>query len=220
MPKTTSKSYYKRRSNKKKQYYKPMPVRRNNIFWRRGMKKAMRVISLLNVEFKQFDTGNTDAIDDAGTIYPCSNVAQGDSNVTRDGSSLKVVGLQYSLFSTIHASATSTMIRAIALIDRQTNGATFSVGNVISNTNVFDFYNLDYERRFVILNDSSFLLSQNNPGNFKNWSTKLEQHLRYNNAAGAITSLTESSIAIILISNEETNTPTIELRTRIMFVDN
>jgi hypothetical protein len=226
MVKTTNKTYYKRprktnrRSRNSKSYYKPMPQRRNNIFWRRGMNKTMRLISLLNVEFKEFNTSDVDAIDDAGMVYPCTNIGQGDTNTTRDGSSLKLVGFQYSIKFTKHASATNSLVRIIVLIDKQTNGAIYSVDDVLLNIAALSFYNLDNERRFVILDDLKLILDVNKPSIVRDFSAKLQTHLRFNNAAGAITSLTESSLSVIAISDEDTNTPTLEILTRVMFVDN
>ncbi len=49
---------------------------------------------------------------------------------------------------------------------------------------------------------------------------KLNEKIRYDNAAAAISSLTSSSYSLLVMSSEGSNYPLITLHSRLRFVDN
>ncbi len=191
----------------------------------KALKMASYLKSIVNVEFKNHDTNVQEVISTTASITQLTNIAQGDTTVTRDGSSCKIVSLMLNYFITMHASAIESIMRVIVVHDRQTNQAIYAAADLLHDTSINDALNspknLDNDRRFSILYDRCHSLSSAGTTikNFK-FYRKLALRIRYDNAAAAITSLTQNSLSIFLISNEATNTPSINFFLRLRFVDN
>lgn len=192
---------------------------------------ARQVLSLkrmVNVEFKNHDnlivTG-TNVGDATGVITQLSNIAQGDTTISRDGSQCKIVSILIKGFVEIHASATNTVVRLMLIQDKQTNEAIYATSDLLSDVSTVDSVvasrNLDNTHRFRILWDKQITLSNTGQGiKFFNFYKKVQILLRYDNAAAAITSLTQNSLSLLRISNEATNEPGIVANIRVRFIDN
>jgi hypothetical protein len=195
--------------------------RRNNIFYRRGLKKAVRLAGYLNVEFKTFDVFDTDNVTDGLTIVQLSNIAQGDTGSTRDGDSCKVVKLLLSFTAKINASATNSFVRVMLIRDDQTNGAIFTTANLLEGDEYLSPINARNTDRFVVYYDKLFALSNTGAGCVKdNMNKECSFHIQFGAATAAITSLRSKSLALCFISDESTNYPTIDYRSRLTYVDN
>ncbi len=188
---------------------------------------AKHLKSIINVEFKHltnFQT-NLSVPDAAGTIVQLTNVVQGDTSVTRDGSNIKIIsiGLDYHVIQ--HATAVSTVVRIMVIHDRQTNQALYTTGDLLADATTIDSIssprNLDNTRRFQVLYDKKHLFSDSGStvarGKFYK---KLQYKLRYDANAGTIADLTQSSLSLLVISNEPTNVPLFHGAIRLRYVDN
>ncbi len=181
---------------------------------------------IVNVEYKLIDTVTTlSAMTVAPVIIPLTNSVQGDTNITRDGSSLKIVSVSLNYFLTISSSATATVARVMLVHDRQTNqaiyNASFLIQDVTVGDNVNSPRNMDHARRFSVLYDKVHTLSSSGARvNHVRFFKPLLLKLRYDANDGTIADLTQSSLSLVFMSNEASNTSTITAFTRLRFVDN
>ncbi len=192
----------------------------------KALQMAKYLKGIVNVEFKNHDVQQTAiALSNAVTITQLTNIAQGDTTVTRDGAQCKIVSIMLNYTLQINASAAGTVIRVMLVHDRQTNQAIYTSGDLIEDTTAIDSLvsprNLDNKLRFSVLYDRVHTLSiaGNQKVNTKFYK-KLNIKLRFDNAAAAITSLTQSSLSLVNWTDEATNVPSITSFVRLRFVDN
>ena len=192
----------------------------------RALAMAKYLKSIVNVEYKVINTvGTNTAITVAPVITQLTNIAQGDSTSTRDGSNIKIVSLLWNYNIVQNASAVSTFVRCMVVHDRQTNEAIFSAADLISDVtagdNIVAPRQLDHTARFLVLYDKVHSFSDTARTNsYHQFYKKLQLKLRYDGNAGDITDLTQSSLSVVFMSNETTNTPVITHHVRLRFVDN
>ncbi len=189
---------------------------------------ARSVKALMNVEIKNFDVPLTggQTITDTALITQLSNIPSGDTTNARDGAQCKMVGIELSFV--IHQSTSSagaTLVRVMLVQDKQTNQAIYVAADLLADVTSQDIIvsprNLDNMRRFNVLFDKVFILNIN--GNtavsFKHYF-KRDIILRFDASTPSIADLTENSLSVLLVGNELTNDPTIELISRLRFIDN
>ncbi len=188
---------------------------------------AKRLKNLVNVEIKTHDAQTTsDQITDAGEIFQMSNIAQDDTTITRDGSQCKMISYELNYILEQNASSTTaTFVRILLVQDKQTNQAIFTIADLLEDETLTDHlvssYNRDNKRRFNVLYDKLHVLSKGG-NNGVAVKKKIYKNImfRFDNAAAAITSLTQNSLALVAIGSEVTNDPSLTLFGRINFVDN
>jgi len=118
-------------------------------------------------ELKFFDGANTDAtlIPAAGVIKEDSlnHIAQGNTEQNRIGRKcvLKRIQMrgQWTLPSTTTAGSSSDRVRLIVYLDRQTNGATAAVTDILESADINSYRNLANQQRFSILHDKLEVLN-------------------------------------------------------------
>jgi hypothetical protein len=192
----------------------------------KALSTAVAVKRLLNVEFKckdLHDGGLT--FSQTGTIHQISNIGQGDTENTRDGSSIKIKSLEINLCYKMHSSVTfGTVCRTILVLDTQTNSAIYVPGDVIDDITAGDSLvssrNLNNRNRFVILKDWITHLVPDKPYAHKSIYKKMNLGLTFDGTAGSIADLPSNSLSLLVFTNEATNTPTAALHSRIRFIDN
>ncbi len=213
------KRYYKKRRYKKKNY--------NN----RAIMLAKKALRMINAEYKLIDTSSIalSVPDGGGTVVQLTNIAQGTTNITRVGNGLKIASIYTKVMLHIAAAASSSQVRIMLVHDRQTNGALFATTDLLESvTNIRGLIsprNIDHIRRFTVLFDKMYILNQNiasaiSTTRYTKVYKKVDIHARYDGNAGDITDLSQSSLGLLLISNEATNVPTADVDVRIRFLDN
>ncbi len=225
--------YYKRDKHYKGRYPRYKKVKRP-MFGRldkAAYSMAKKALSLINTEFKLKDTVELGLVivDGVGVIKQLTNVAQGDTNVTREGNSIKIVSIYTKFMFHINASASSSQVRCMLILDTQTNGAIYTTDDLLESvanlTSLISPRNTDNAHRFRVLYDKMVVLNQNitavsSTTRFLKVYKKVDLHMRYATNVGDITDLTQNSISVLLISNEATNTPTVDINFRLRFLDN
>ncbi len=192
----------------------------------KALQMAKYLKTIVNVEFKNHDVQQTAAaVASGGVQVQLSNIAQGDTTITRDGAQCKVVSisLRYTIF--MNQSATASSMRVWLIQDSQTNQALFTIADFLEDVTVDDAINsprnLDNKHRFRVLYDKVHNLSiTGRQISSHRFYKKLNVKLRFDNAAAAITSLTQNSLSLLVISDEATNTPAITSFVRLRYVDN
>ncbi len=170
-------------------------------------------------------------------------IAQGTSESQRIGRkvTLKHIAYRYSYHMDRKQDQTSIVngqvVRLILYIDKQANGATAAVTDILEEAtdNYLSFLNLANKGRFVILMDRSHDLNYytmtviDNAGvpNYSSqkiikiadeFQTDLDLPINFNSTAGAITEITSNNIGLLFTSTDF-NTLDIESRVRIRFTD-
>ncbi len=194
---------------------------------RKALILARNLRSLMNVEFKNHDVTitATGVLDGVGNVIQLSNIDQGDTTVSRDGSNVKITSIYCKLLFRINASGSNTNIRVMLVLDKQTNQAIFATADLLfSVANVQSLVspnNLDNQFRFRVLYDKIHLITAGGKESaFVKIYKKVNLRLRYDNTGNGIADLRSNSLALVVISNEATNTPTITGAVRLRFVDN
>lgn len=188
---------------------------------------ALLLKRLVNVEIKNFDVVHATAAvpDGVGLIVQLTNIPQGDTTITRDGSNLKILSIYVNILIRINGSAANSNIRVALVQDTQTNQAIYTTADILSDVtnieSVVSPLNLDNQFRFRILHNKVYNISDSaNKTAVCKIYKKLNMRLRYDASTSAIADLTSNSLSLLLISNEATNEPTFTGVTRLRFVDN
>lgn len=216
-----------------------MPYRRQyrkRVYKRKPVSKMGTALSLARTAYRGFkfirgivnsekhvhDFESTAAIDSTGEVHRLTGVAQGDDLTGRTGRSIMVKSLQIRARMTINASATTSQVRCILLIDHDANSTAPTWAEVIGSSDLLTgMRELDTDRkRFRVLYDKLFSVSINgNRTAIIDKFIKLGNHHVYFDGT-TNTSDASGKIFLLLVSNEGTNTVAKVLNTRIRFYDN
>lgn len=188
--------------------------------------KALRLAnyakSRLNSEIQYFDhtTTKTPAAGSA-TFTNILQIPQGDGESTRHGNQVKLMSVYGRIRFRINPSASTTRVRVMMYQDKYACGGTNPTITDLLDTNDIDsFRNLDHTRRFRVLKEWYITLVQDQPNDvvWRKFFIKTHMKPRYESSATAAPEF--NNIGFMFISNEATNTPTVELHTRVRYVDN
>ncbi len=171
-------------------------------------------------ELKFKDTDLDDAlIATAGGITDSINkIAQGTTESTRIGRKCVIKSIMWrwsiTLPTTATAIETSDIVRVILYLDKQCNGATATVTDILESADFQSFNNLANKGRFRTLMDRSY--NMNSPSGSGRGTTdtlsygdhvisdqfykKVTIPVEFDNTAGAITEIRSNNIGILLIS--------------------
>ncbi len=211
---------------------KIIKVKRGSNIARSALKIAKKALSRSSGEFKVIDVSSVGfAIPDGGgTVFQLTNVAQGDTIITRNANKTVVKMIEMKLMLKINASASSSQIRVILLKDKQTNGAVFAATEVLESVaNILGLlspYEVNNKQRFHIISDKVYVLNRPgvgavvDPARYVTLKRKLNMVMHYDGTNADITGPQTNSLALLLISNEPTNEPTADLFLRTSFIDN
>ncbi len=194
----------------------------------KALRVARHVKSLLNVEKKNHDVSVTavGVPDGVGTIFQLTNIPQGDTTISRDGSNVKIISIYIKILMILDASATTgSSFRVILVHDKQTNQAIYTtaelLSTVVNGSSLVSPLNLDNQFRFRILHDKCYTLSDGGSKHkFVKIFKKVNTRLRFDASTPSIADLRSSSYSLVLIGNETTNEPNVRFEARLRFVDN
>ncbi len=145
-------------------------------------------------------------------------IAQGTTESTRIGRKCTIKAVHWHLHVQLPSIATTTIgpadiLRIILFVDKQCNGATAAVLDILESANFQSFRNLANIGRFVMLLDRKITLnpitsSSDTGGTTEtgvhhydfNFSKKLNLPIEYNSTAGAITEIKSNNIGVLLIT--------------------
>jgi len=162
---------------------------------RKALLLARHVKNLINVEVKNHDVQQTAvAFTNTGVITQLSNIAQGDTTITRDGAQCKVIGIYLAYFLQVSATAPRTAVRIMLVLDKQMNQAIYTIGDLLEDVTGSDILitprNLDNKHRFTVLYDKNHNLSTANSTVVVRKYIKRNILLRYDASVPDITDLT------------------------------
>lgn len=190
----------------------------------KALSLASKIYRMVNVEVKNFTPGQQNhTISNAGTIYPfCSSIPQGDGISDRQGDSIKTLRLSGRFFCTQHASATNTYVRVIFFRGKnehqQSATPPYTVNDLIENGGYLAPKPWGTRFNTKILYEREFKLTKEGNSSYSfDLNHKLFGHTHFVNNSQYIQ---DGGIYMLLISNESTNTPTMNYDFRLTFTDN
>lgn len=193
--------------------------------FRRGMRIARDVAwlkSMVNIERKYADYTFSAAITSTENFQLINGLTTGTSASTRNGQSVKLASVFVRMYITQAAAATTTQVRIFLLRDKQANAAIATSGGLLAdNTNILSPLNISNGKRFKVYWDKLYRLDTNKLNLEVKKYKRLRFHIEYNTGtAGTIADITTNSLYLMMVSDQDINSPTVQFWARIRFIDN
>lgn len=191
-------------------------------------------------EVKFFDFNfNSAPVPTAGAVKNSFlTVAQGVDESERIGRKIRVIGVAWHLKISLPAASGAApnpgdTARVILYIDKQCNGASASVGDVLETADIRSFRNLANIGRFKLLCDKMFTLNYNNlawNGTYSRFESSYidsqerlffkikDLPIEYNSTTGAVSEIRSNNIGAIIIS--ESADIDVNSYVRVRYTDN
>lgn len=188
----------------------------------KALRMAGKALSLINVEHKSLDSNAQISPSTSTSPILLFNPGQGTTDSDRVGDSIKITSIHARFQAEQNASATNTFMRVMLVIDQSPNGVQFAITDLLQSNSTDAFRNVDYGSRFIVLMDKRFTL-QSNSNTTKVWQynkDKCSYHMEFKGVVGTIVDITKCAINLVAISSEATNTPLLDYKTRIRYIDN
>ncbi len=182
--------------------------------------KLMR--RLMNVENKYLDYATTLGVSSTSGNNLINPLAQGTTALTRTGDTVKFDYMYYTFVITINAAATASQVRLCIARDEQPNGALASPGSYMVSSTVTSMTNFQQETRFYTYLDEIVCVDGAGPQTLVYRGAKsLGFHTNYGlGNAGTVADISKNSLFLYAVSNEATNTVSVAVYIRCLFVDN
>ncbi len=188
----------------------------------KALSTALMVKKLVNVEKKFINIPFTASASTTASVTHLTALAQGDTELTREGVSVKPQYLQLRIALTAHSSAGNSEYRLLVVRDKQQIADTTpGILDVLEVQTIESMRNHLTAERFNILWDYSWNTGNGGGDSIHKILKKninLSGHLKYNGAAS--TDIQKGGIFLLYFSNQATNVVLVNGQSRIMFTDN
>lgn len=187
-----------------------------------ALKIANGLKGLINSERKYIDKTGSFTQGTVPSITRLTEIAQGDTETTRDGDSVLMKTLTIRERGVIHNSSTSSvLLRRVIVVDTRCDGVLPGMTDIFTTTSLTTHMNNDQDGRFVILKDNIFRLSAEGTRDYyKKLHLNLNIHCKYDGSGSIIDDAKGNQIYYIIWSNDNTNQPSVDFNSRIRFTDN
>lgn len=178
-----------------------------------------------NAEAKYFDQSATvNPTFPNASIVVMSNMAQGLTDITRIGNSIKAKDLKVKYtFTPSYTSLPYNNTRVMIIIDKMQGGVAAPVITQIleDSTNYLSPLNKDFTDRFVLLRDNYYTINQGGNAPLQHeLFLKLDYHIRYLSSGAAVADQGPGAIYFVVINREATNVNTTSFYSRLNYYDN
>ncbi len=171
---------------------------------------------LMNVEIMSHNVETTLAINSTGVVQLLSDINLGNTTNTRTGRQVKALNLDIKGFVTLNTTAGHDIVRFMLVRADTSDTPTFA--NVLRNTVVESFRQLNDVRLFKVIYDKTFSLDTNSKNRQSVYIHKrLSHRLQWDQ-----TTDTEvyGHLFLMILGTEATNTSTFKFAHRLRYVDN
>ncbi len=228
-------------STKRDYKAKPVPKKATGFIGRRFTSFEARRPPVMPVygelKFHDIDVDHTAANISAGVILNSGSInliVQGISESQRIGRKCTIKKIGWRGLITRIADASSVLpvpmtTRIMLVLDKQANGATAAVTDVLETANYQSFNNLSNKGRFVVYSDQTHVMnSVNGAGNGTandasavqkefTFFKKVDIPLEFSAAAGAITELRSNNLFVLMISSASQGVIGLDSKVRLRF---
>lgn len=185
-----------------------------------ALKIAKGLKKLVNVEMKHYDKNSTGQnMTDAGTIYTVNDVSQGDTDLTRDGDSLKNQSVQIKIQCNANSNQQNNG-RVIVFWDKENK--TSATTDLLETADPFSFKAYDTRFQTKVLWDKRIVFSSTavENGQIHTFDINLPLGAHTQFEAGT-TTINTGALKILFLSDQNaTNYPTYSVYSRLLFTDN
>lgn len=188
-------------SSKTRAKYKGRTIIRSKA--NRNSKRISRLES--GIEYKYVDklTATIPPVVD-GDFELLNGITQDDTATTRNGDSVKNIGLEINLWFNAYVANDHNVIRMLVILDKQPNNAIFTLAQLLEDATAADAVlspkNLDFKHRFRFICDQRITISNTSKANhYLKKFVKLNFKTRYNATGNSIASITTNSLYLLLI---------------------
>lgn len=221
----TGKKIYSKYRKSMLGYFRSRPHRRRRKGIPRIMKRLNRLERGYGKELKTHDISYSATVTNSAVIGMLTNIAQGDTSITREGLKIDPKYLSIKAFFNTDASATVTsFVRLIIFQDREQHGTVPAVTELLESSDYASFYEHDTKPRFKILLDkvvSPALVAAGRDRTAIYKSIKFGKYakIHYSGTTNLQASQGKNNIYYCTISSSTANHPYLTLRTRFRFTD-
>jgi hypothetical protein len=180
---------------------------------------------LVNIETKYVDVIGSITPSQSGGIAALHLLAQGVTENTRVGNSIKVHRFSFKAVLAMSSSTTQASTYRILIVrDMENNGVTPTGADVLESVGSSDapksHPNFDNKKRFSLLFDELMQLNAaSNATAIINVEIPLEKHIEYRGTTAASGSNAEGSMFCLIFTNEATNVGSFSVASRLEYTD-
>lgn len=170
------------------------------------MKKTYRKYPKTKVEYKVIDTAGSYVCDTTGAVTLLNGCVQGDDIANREGRQINVRSMEIKMLNTATAATgVDQLQRVLIVLDKQANGATPAITDILTANNINAPRNLNNSKRFKILVDKRMQLNAaGESGSTRLWKKYKKMYIpvQYNNGnAGTSADITTNALYMVSLGN-------------------
>ncbi len=182
---------------------------------------AQSAVSIFNTEVRMYDNPFVAApASNAGTVYACTRMPQGDNYNNREGLSIRTLQTDISFMITWNAANQLTSLRLILFQDFNCLGQDPAPTDLLENADVNSlFSHLSGERMKVIM-DQTFVGEDTRILLPVRKTFDLPGHIQFRDATSNATCQGNGSLFLLCITTANANFPIVDGYVRTYFVDN
>lgn len=180
-----------------------------------------RMRNLRNIQEKKvldFDSTNQ-TLDWDGLVYLVQTMTKGTDRDDRVGSCINCLYLSLNMVVTKHGTPESSQVKLWVVLDKMTDQQDPVPSNIIDDPHdLTTFRNMDNLKRFKILATRFINVNEDYPEKFTKVNLRLHCRTYFNTGNnGTVADIFKNPIFLIIVSSEETNTPTVRINTRFRY---
>lgn len=183
---------------------------------------------MINCEKKYHIAYTNVAPTTSGTLACLTLIAQGDTATTREGNSILARSILLNMDIVKNSNVTDTKCRIILLQDTgfSVDAATLATTNILESSLVGTQYSpmapiaQNTNGRFKVIRNWSFTLNSNFMTKRIHEYVKIYTHIKFDGTDATTGSLNKNPFYVLMVSDQDTYMPAIELVSKIGFYDN
>lgn len=184
--------------------------------------QVLEIKGIINAEKKYFQTQAASSYDYNGSIQYLTLIPGGSAESQRNGNSCYVKGVSLRGYAVKHTSATDTVLRIMVCIDKSPNPTGLAASDVLNVTGStyapFSGINNDNKTRFKVLTTKLVTLNSGETSSPFKAYLPLKHHCKWNSSTAS--DINKGHIFLLIISQEATNTPSVQYRSTVSYYDN
>jgi len=178
--------------------------------------------NMVNAEKHYIDTSITNATPGtAGSVYGLVSCSQGDTDVTRNGDSIKLDRITLKGSININSASAYDYVRIALVCDKENQGTAPGWTDIFEEAQPLTYLNNKNMSRFVVI--KTWLVPLNLAAAYNviiNFSKKLDFHVKYDGNAGTTADYRSNALFLVFNGGDNANKANFTWRTRVSFYDN
>jgi len=190
----------------------------------RALALAQMTWAAVNPEMKFVDTISTATMSTTMTYVPLNLIAQGLTDNTRVGNSIRIKRVDIGWKLTTPSAATVGCTNVVQLLRKiQAGGAAVVTADAYTNSGTLPVMNPDGFTNYKVEYEKTTALSTTaggNPVSFDQVSLDIDKHCQYNTTTGVITAINTNLLSLAFATDATSNQATLSYYCRLWYLDN